>query len=129
MAKWSVPLEKLAKKANVSMDVIVRKSTFDIFSRVVRASPVDTGRFKSNWNVSFGAPDRSTTASTATMRSEGEIRKALTLPVGGVVYLTNSLPYAVRLEYGYSKTQAPQGMVRIAAREWVAKVREAARKA
>jgi hypothetical protein len=31
---------------------------------------------------------------------------------GEIIYLTNSLPYARRLEYGWSK-QAPAGMVRI----------------
>ena len=82
---------------------------------------MDTGRFKANWNVSYGAPNTTTSASTASARATAEVRKSLTLPVGGVVYLTNSLPYALRLEYGWSK-QAPTGMVRLTATEWRAKV-------
>jgi hypothetical protein len=93
------------------MDTVIRKATYDLFSSAVRMSPVDTGRFRANWNVSYGTPDASESASTNAGRGVSEAAKALTLPVGGVVYLTNGLPYARRLEYGWSK-QAPYGMIR-----------------
>ena len=38
----------------------------------------------------------------------------LAVKAGGVEYITNNLPYAERLEYGYSQ-QAPAGMVRVTA--------------
>jgi hypothetical protein len=41
-----------------------------------------------------------------------------------VIYLTNALPYARRLEYGWSK-QAPSGMVRISAMRFAEAVRKA----
>ena len=127
MARWSVPISALVKKANGRIDLVVRKATLDLFAAAVRRSPVDTGRFKANWNVAYGAPAVSVTNSTNSGRADTETRKALTLPVGGVVYLTNSLPYAMRLEYGWSKRQAPLGMVRVTAREWTAKVKAANR--
>lgn len=121
MARWSVPISTLVSKTNGRIDLVVRKSTFDIFARATQMSPVDTGRFKSNWNVDYNRLDTTVTASTAVARADLEVRKALTLPVGGVVYLANSLPYAVRLEHGWSQ-QAPTGMVRLAAVEWRNKV-------
>ena len=110
-ARWSQDLAALAAKTGLRMDTVIRKATYDLFSSAVRMSPVDTGRLRANWNVSYGTPDASESASTNTGRGASEAAKALTLPVGGVVYLTNGLPYARRLEYGWSK-QAPYGMIR-----------------
>ncbi len=70
------------------------------------------GRFRANWNVSFGQADETTVDVTDQARSQGELQKVFTLPIGGVMYLTNSLPYAKRLEDGWS-TQAPTGMVKL----------------
>jgi hypothetical protein len=43
-----------------------------------------------------------------------------------VHFLTNNLPYALRLEYGWSKNQAPAGMVGLAVAEFQSIVRDAA---
>lgn len=119
MSGWSIPLDKLAAKAGADIETVGRKATFDLFKAVVMRSPVDTGRFRGNWFLSAGIANAST--SGAPDKSGGSAisaaSQALTTPLGGTVYFTNSLPYAVRLEYGYSK-QAPSGMVRITVREF-----------
>jgi hypothetical protein len=133
MAGWSIPLDKLTEKVQVDLETVARKATLDVFKAVAKRSPVDTGRFRANWNVSYGAPDEAVTASTDKARLNTEVQKAMTLPVGGVVYMSNALPYAQVLEYGgypnppksptgktvggYS-TQAPRGMVRLSALEF-----------
>lgn len=76
------------------------------------------GRFRANWNVSYGAPDESVSEATDKARAIAEAAKALSLPIGGITWMTNGLPYAYRLEYeGWSK-QAPAGMVRISSTEF-----------
>ena len=122
--RWSVPLDKLAKKAGASLETTARKATFEVFRNVVLRSPVDTGRFRANWNVSYGTANVSTTTSTAASRGDSEAAKALTLPVGGVTWLSNGLSYAEELEMGSSR-QAPQGMVRLAAQNFAEYVRRA----
>jgi hypothetical protein len=142
MAGWSIPLDKLAEKVQLDLETVARRSTLDLFTAVVLKSPVDTGRFRANWNVSQGAPDITVTNSTDKNRAKAEVDKVQSLPVGGITYLSNSLPYATVLEYGqypnppkmgskkrgedgiavhvrggYSM-QAPQGMVRISALEY-----------
>ena len=97
------------------MNTTVRRVTEELYCRVMLPSPIDTGRFRANWNVSYGQPDYSTTASTDKERIFSELAKVRTMPVGGIVWLTNGLPYAYRLEYGYSQ-QAPLGMIRLAVR-------------
>lgn len=126
MSRWSIPLDGLAQRAGIRLEAVAREVTFNAFSAVKTRSPVDTGRFRANWNVSFGAPNYSTTSSTSANRADAEVAKALTLPIGGVTYMSNGLPYASRLEYGYSK-QAPAGMVRITAREFANYVQRALR--
>lgn len=152
MATWSIPLDKLAKKQGKKIEDVVRGVTILAFQRVVLRSPVDTGRFRANWNVAYGSYDSSTSASLdpeGKAKSDSVSSGVLSFPVGGIVYLTNSLPYAGALEYGlypnppirgskkrgedgyaihviggYSM-QAPQGMVRITAREFADAVRAA----
>lgn len=113
---WSIPLDQLAQKTGLKLDTVARKVTLDLFTSVVQKSPVDTGRFKANWNVGT-TPNLSFTASTNAGRGLNEAQKAIGIPAGGVVYLSNGLPYARRLEYGWSG-QAPAGMVRLSVREF-----------
>lgn len=120
---WSIPLDRLVEKAKVDVETVARRSAFQLFSSVINLSPVDTGRFRANWNVAPGAPDRSTGEFTNAERSQAEAQKALSLELGGVIYMTNSLPYAKRLEDGWSK-QAPTGMVRKSAIQFARFVRK-----
>jgi hypothetical protein len=130
MSGWSIPLDQLARKVMLPIETVARKSTLDVFKAVNYGAPVDTGRLRANMNVSYGAPDITVTDSTDASRGVREAEKALTLPVGGIVYITNALPYAAVIEYGQypnppknptGKTangysiQAPSGMFRIAA--------------
>ena len=126
MNTWSIPLDRLAQKTGLRLETVARKVTFDLFKSVALKSPVDTGRFRANWNVSYGSPDISISASTNKGRADSEARKATTLPVGGVIYMSNGLPYARRLENGWSD-QAPSGMVRLSVREFAFYVNRAIR--
>lgn len=93
--------------------LITTKMALDALNRVVMRSPVDTGRFRANWNVAFGAQD---TTITTQIDPSGQATIARGTAVIGsynsdkIIWLSNSLPYANRLENGWSK-QAPQGMV------------------
>jgi hypothetical protein len=140
MSGWSIPLDQLARKVQLDLETVARKSTLDVFTAVVKGAPVDTGRLRANMNVSYGAPDVTVTESANAARGLQEAMKALTLPVGGVTYITNALPYAAVIEYGQypnppknptGKTangysiQAPQGMFRLAAMRYSEYVKKA----
>lgn len=73
------------------------------------------GRFRGNWMFSIGSPDNTTTDDvdpSGRNTSARIVNGALEFKAGETAYITNSLPYAIPLEYGHS-TQAPGGMVRI----------------
>jgi hypothetical protein len=108
---------KFAKRINKSknkFELFVQKMVLEMDKRLVLRSPVDTGRFRANWVVGNGSVNHSTKESFIAADNSIEINS---LKVNGqVIYLTNSLPYANRLEYGWSK-QAPGGMTRLTAIE------------
>ena len=74
------------------------------------------GRFRANWQVGLHQqPDA--TITDATDAGGGKTISRLTAVAaaaraGGVIYISNSLPYADALERGHSK-QAPAGIVRL----------------
>lgn len=82
------------------------------------------GRFRANWVASLGTPAKTTTDSTNRGDSEQQALNGAQLPLGGKVYFCNSLPYAIRLENGWSK-QAPAGMVKLTLAQADIKVRQA----
>lgn len=117
---FSDDLRAFAEKANRNISVVTRKVALDMGNSLVQMSPVDTGRFRSNWVASISRVDTTTTDSTDN-GAVGRIEMTLASPLGpnpnrhdyaDVIYITNSLPYAQRLEYGWSK-KAPAGMVRV----------------
>lgn len=131
MTTFALSLAQFAKEAPEQARTVVRKVSTDVLTKVVLRSPVDTGRFRANWATSFGAPSYRVTADVdptgqgAILRGRSTINRAY----GDYdIFITNSLPYAQRLEYGYSK-QAPAGMVRITVAEWQALVDARAKEA
>lgn len=80
---------------------------------IVQMSPVDTGRFRGNWITSVSAPDPTVydaVRPAAAPINEADAKLSGLDELPNIIYLQNNLPYANRLENGYSK-QAPQGMV------------------
>lgn len=104
-------IEAFAKKANISIDRAIRGTSIKLFSAIILASPVDTGRFRANWQASNERP-----ASGEVNGFSDPVNKVTTYingaPFANEFTLANNLPYAYKLEFGYSN-QAPQGMVRI----------------
>jgi hypothetical protein len=93
--------------------LVTKKIALEALNKVVMRSPVDTGRFRANWNVSFGSPDLAITENKDKPGQE-TIAKGGSL-IGSLdrlnqIWISNNLPYANRLENGWSK-QAPAGMV------------------
>lgn len=113
---FTVDLTKWVAKAKGNVDKVLRETVVLASQQIVQRSPVDTGRFRANWQFSVGAPDLTTSdrvdpsGSLTIARILGQVAG---IKAGPTVYLTNSLPYAHRLEYEGWSDQAPQGMVRV----------------
>lgn len=111
---FALDVSKFVEKAKKNPETVMRQVSIKLFSAIIKASPVDTGRFRMNWMASGGTPASGTTdatdksGNTATGNATSFVLKASDWRE---FTLTNNLPYAQRLEYGWSQ-QAPQGFVR-----------------
>jgi hypothetical protein len=128
LGSFELDIAKFVAKANGNIDLVIRKISLDIFSRVIMKSPVDTGRFRGNWQCAISAMPAGTLVlddkgGTATLAKATAV--ALGLKAGETIYLVNNLEYARALEYGHSK-QAPAGVVRITVAEFPQVVSKAA---
>lgn len=112
---FALDVSKFVEKAKKNPEKVMRQVSIKLFSAIIKASPVDTGRFRMNWMASGGTPAPGITDATdksgdkATGNATGFVLKATNWRE---FTLTNNLPYAQRLEYGWSQ-QAPQGFVRV----------------
>lgn len=114
ISKWRVKTEK-------QLEAIVKKVAFELFTLVVRRSPVDTGRFRANNQISINSLPKSVEIDwdkngTATIgKGKGKLGQ---YKLGDVVYIYNNVAYAVALEHGHSK-QAPEGVYRISVEDLI----------
>lgn len=129
MSTFTLQIGEFAAQAKENAQQVVRKVAGDALAKVVLRTPVDTGRARANWVTTYGNPSFVTTAKVdktgegTILKGQGTIRRA---PAGETIYILNSLPYAIPLEYGHSK-QAPAGMVRVTVTEFQAFVDNAVR--
>ena len=111
------------KVVNPLVDQLGRAVGLELGSRIIKMTPVDTGRAQCNWNSSIGDPDPTVTEQAVRGGGPALNRLAATvgefqLSEGKSFYLTNGLPYIEPLNEGTS-TQAPKGWIQ----EAVAQVR------
>lgn len=106
-------------KALDKVDKVRRASVLELFKLVIMATPVDTGRLRGNWQTTINSP-----AGAATTRDDPSGAAALAEAMANlgsladVVWFTNNLPYAERIEYEGWSRQAPEGMVRRHIAQW-----------
>ncbi len=106
-------------------NAIKRKAALAVDATVVLATPVDTGRARSNWQVNLNsaadgsiepyAPGKSgSTAGTNAQAALDQGKQVIgTAQPTQAIHITNNLPYIGRLNDG-SSAQAPAGFVQTA---------------
>ena len=143
MSSFAADISAFVKKANGNVERVVKKIIFDLGTRIVMRSPVGDGslwqspppkgyvggRFRANWQYGYGEmpsgdlPDIDSTGAASTLRITTGLAEK---PAAGLHYLVNNLPYAKRLEDGWSHNQAPAGMVGVTVVEFQDIVKKAA---
>lgn len=107
-------LKRFSDRSIDEADHVKRAVALELFSGVIRDTPVDTGRARGNWQTNTGAPIKSILErddeSGEAARKDAE-RVVGQSSLKDTLYLSNNLPYIEPLENG-SSTQAPEGMVK-----------------
>ena len=113
MANFTLDMSKFANKSIGEIEQVVRKTAIDLTTSIIKSTPVDTGRARANWFVSFESAIEDTTDDTNSAKALSNATNTLLKgKIGKYIYIQNNLDYIAGLEYGASK-QAAQGMVRI----------------
>lgn len=119
MALFEDIINRWVEEVEDDVKSILQTIVFRIGREVVTLSPVDTGRFKGNWQLTIGSP---ATGSLLRYDESGGItlsdmsRVVRTLSPGQVAYIQNTVAYGYDLEHGSSK-QAPYGIVNVTTSE------------
>ena len=115
MSGFTLDIKNFVEKAKKNPETVARQVSFKLFSAIIKASPVDTGRFRMNWQTAGAVTPSGVIDGTDKGGAEATGNAASYIFAASdwnEFTLTNNLPYAERLEYGWSN-QAPQGMVRV----------------
>lgn len=110
-----------AAEIKTGVERTVRKAALRADQVAVTTTPVDTGRAKGNWVPTVGAPyfgperpeDKSGQAVLDECQRVVATYRSPDSDTLGSIFLTNGVPYIVRLDNGWSK-KAPRGMSRFA---------------
>lgn len=116
--QFAKELDVEVKRVVATFIVFHREVVIDVIFNIIRRSPVWTGRFRANHNVSIGRPDNELIPAhpqvlagairwpqkPSSLISSPALTKAnarlVTLPLFAKVFITNPLPYAAALEDG-----------------------------
>ena len=124
---FSNDLGKFSAKTKGIGDKVLRQSAFDLFSSIVRQTPVDKGVLRNNWFATIGKPSTETTDETDGDSGRQENDKRVSDDIDKVldaadwastVYLTNNLDYSIPIEYDGRSAFARKGMVRVNVARW-----------
>lgn len=142
MADFFDLINEFVEETEVKIDDILQTIVIKVGESLVYLSPVDTGRFRGNWQLSVGSPS---TSSTLRYDQAGQVTvndiasKANTFTAGQIAYIQNNVAYGHDLEYGtyngptskvtdqgFSR-QAPAGMVGVTEMQFTRIVSDAVR--
>jgi hypothetical protein len=125
--QFTLQLNKEIADTEEKIEDAIALIALDSLRGVVRKSPVDTGRFRGNWIVSKNAPNAKSSEVTdknggQTITKGSGVIDTFKMDTDSRIIIQNNLPYANRLENGWSK-QAPNGMVALTVAEMQRKYR------
>lgn len=137
LGAFAARMRQIGANIERNADRTVRRCALAVDGAVVLATPVDTGRARSNWQVSLDKPVTGTIepyaegqgGSTGGVNSRSAIEQGKGVIAGykggrieAAICITNNLAYIGRLNDGYS-AQAPAAFVEKAAMVGVAAIR------
>ena len=138
---FSSDIKAFAEKTNRDIKDVRAYAAITIFGDIIKATPVGNaqywapvngkpakappgytgGRLRGNWQASVNSPIDTSIANIDANGGEtiNKMTAVVTAAKGeDTIYMTNNLPYAQRIEYGYSSKQRPMGMVRVSITGW-----------
>ena len=105
---FALQIENFSNKSLHTMTLITKKTAIDLFSSVVRDTPVDEGYLRGGWQTSFNSPitaDNNISDPNGVTALKGIAQGAEQLRSDGTIYFSNLKPYAEVVEDGLYPTK------------------------
>ena len=114
---WKNAPNKFSLNVLKDADTLTKRITGEMLQGVVVATPIDTSAARQNWRVGVGSINTKVDENETDGSGQGAIRAGIaTIQSGGglgkIVYISNAIQYAVRLNNGWSM-QAPKNFMQI----------------
>lgn len=117
--EFDLQLDAFTKKVQLAPQAVAKRIAFDLFGRIIKKTPVDTGRARGSWTMAVNEADLRVLPPAPKDRQQpypSPAPGAITLQPGDKIIISNNLPYIGELEHGHSQ-QAPDGMVELSIQE------------
>lgn len=127
---FSGDIRRFNEKVEKSANAIFRGTALNLFGKIVKRTPVLTGRLINNWRAGINSAPTETTSATSqngTLSRQSANSATARAKLGDSIYFVNNLPYAQAIEDGHSQ-KAPAGMVKVTVAEFKQAVAEQAKK-
>tara|TARA_R110000796_G_C14571530_1_gene435757 strand:- start:2496 stop:2906 length:411 start_codon:yes stop_codon:yes gene_type:complete len=118
LTQINIDLAAFAKRIDVGVGIAVEKIGRDLHGKIVKRTPVDTGRARASWDMTINNPSNYVPGEGDTTP---EPLPSLDLDGNDQLYIVSNLVYIEPLEHGHSN-QAPLGMVRLSVAEIEARI-------
>jgi len=138
--EFSLQLRKLSTAIDADLSKVMRVTAFRAFRGIVKRSPVDTGAYRASHGISVTKPSgeegivkRVKGEKIPSSVSMAKVRSFAWTVKDKAIWMFNNLPYAAKIEDGYSNpnnkprmvkgkdrqsvVKAPEGVYRIALKE------------
>lgn len=113
--KFNKQIDDFIKQTTEQIDLILQDVVIEIGRSVITLSPVKTGRFKANWQMSVNTPINYSLNSYDGEGSETLSKimsDAKTFTAGEIAYIVNNLTYGYNIEeFGWESGKAPYKVV------------------
>ena len=120
MANFATGLKSYAQRTSQSLDDATIEVCTKLSLMLIKKTPVDSGRARSNWYPEINKVSRATSETRSVNEAISDCISTAQSASGNVFTLTNSIPYIIPLEYGWStQARSPDGMVRTSIAEMI----------
>lgn len=102
-------VKEFAKAIQLPVATVTQRLALEVFTGVVKRTPVDTGRARSGWQMAIGEIPTGSPSSSASPPSTPSVQG---IDGKRSVFIVNNVHYIVFLEAGHSR-QAPSGMIAV----------------
>lgn len=113
---FNLQLDAFAAKVRLIPGVVVKQVAFDLFGRIIKRTPVDTGRARGSWTMASNKADRRVLPPAAPGGGVYPEPSIGFIEPSSTIVISNNLPYIMTLENGHSQ-QSPAGMVAVSIAE------------